>query len=160
MLAPCSLCPAVLRLFGYRKGELEGCNVMRIMPNPFSAQHDGERGAAGGTGKCGACGGFRACSAGHVLWEWMKCAVRGLLRQRAATLSPGACLPHQLPPPHLTAPGYLRNYATSRVPRILDTKREVVALHKQRFVFGVQLCVTPVALGGERAVGLGRGAWV
>lgn len=30
-----------LRLFGYRKGELEGCNVMCIMPNPFSAQHDG-----------------------------------------------------------------------------------------------------------------------
>lgn len=32
-----------LRLFGYRKGELEGSNVARIMPNPFSAQHDSER---------------------------------------------------------------------------------------------------------------------
>ena len=37
-----------LRLFGYRKGELEGSNVARIMPNPFSAQHDSEgRGGAG-----------------------------------------------------------------------------------------------------------------
>ena len=44
---------------------------------------------------------------------------------------------------------YLRNYATSRVPKILDTAREVVALHKHRFVFGVTLCVTPVTLGGE-----------
>lgn len=30
-----------LRMFGYRKGELEGSNVSRIMPAPFSMQHDG-----------------------------------------------------------------------------------------------------------------------
>ncbi|KAL4422853.1 hypothetical protein ABPG75_009050 [Micractinium tetrahymenae] len=75
---------AFLRMFGFRKGELEGNNVSRIMPNPFSMQHD----------------------------------------------------------------GYLRNYANSRVPRILDTCREVVALHKHRFVFPISLCVTPVTLGG------------
>lgn len=32
------------RRVGYRKGELEGCNVSRIMPAPFSVQHDGGHG--------------------------------------------------------------------------------------------------------------------
>ena len=55
-----------LRLFGYRKGELEGSNVMRIMPNPFSAQHDSERlwrgaWAAGRLGHCWCWEGRRAC---------------------------------------------------------------------------------------------------
>ncbi|GAB4819763.1 hypothetical protein N2152v2_006809 [Parachlorella kessleri] len=29
-----------LKLFGYRKGELEGANVSQLMPDPFSHQHD------------------------------------------------------------------------------------------------------------------------
>lgn len=60
-------------------------------------------------------------------------------------------LADRLPYPRSPPPAYLRNYATTRVPKILDTAREVVALHKHRFVFGVTLCVTPVALGGEQA---------
>lgn len=50
-------------------------------------------------------------------------------------------------------PGYLRNYANTRLPRILDTVREVVALHRHRFIFPISLCVTPVTLGGVRETG-------
>lgn len=31
-----------LRMFGYRKGELEGKNISMLMPAPFSQQHDSE----------------------------------------------------------------------------------------------------------------------
>lgn len=53
------------------------------------------------------------------------------------------------PPPA----AYLHNYSTTRHPRILDTTREVVALHRQRHVFPVQLCVTPIRMGGEACMG-------
>lgn len=67
--------------------------------------------------------------------------------------------PHNLAYTSATPTGYLRNYATTRVPRILDTAREVVALHKHRYVFGVQLCVTPVSLGGAACVAVTGGRW-
>lgn len=75
---------AFLRLFGYRKGELEGQNVAQIMPPPFSQQHD----------------------------------------------------------------SHLQRFASSREPRVLDSVREVVALHRQGHVFPVTLCVTALSLGG------------
>lgn len=30
----------LLKLFGYRKGELEGKNVSMLMPQPFSGRHN------------------------------------------------------------------------------------------------------------------------
>ena len=47
--------------------------------------------------------------------------------------------------------GYLRNYVTSGVAHVLDQQRELMALHKERFVFPVKAAITK-ARGG-------RGAW-
>lgn len=58
----------LLKMFGYKKGELEGKNVRQLMPNPFSQRHD----------------------------------------------------------------SYLRNYLNTGKEKILNSVREVVALHKDR----------------------------
>ena len=148
---------AFLRLLGYRKGELEGCNIMRLMPNPFSAQHDGAgpRLAPGSWQLLRVVlGGGAAASTGDM-WA----CIAALLCRHAflpALSNLPVASPCRLPASFHPAAGYLRNYATTRVARILDTSREVVALHKQRFVFGVNLCVTPITLGGEVAQGAGR----
>lgn len=181
-----------LRLFGYRRGELEGCNVMKIMVGGGSW-----RGPPAGWGeRVGACASQAAAwwvssslpalaishrlAASSASAQLLRsptpsrrsttvrgggrgCRLAGLraacgsqpvaaalccLLPSSPPIHPGPCIAHPRTPP---TPGYLRNYATSRVPRILDTSREVVALHKHRYVFGVQLCVTPVTLGGAAA---------
>lgn len=90
-----------LRLFGYRKGELEGSNVARIMPNPFSAQHDCELGLA-------VVQSLMLLCALHVCPDW----------ESSEMVAQEAC---RLPWSASSPAAYLRNYATSRVPRILDT---------------------------------------
>ncbi|GAB4819671.1 hypothetical protein N2152v2_006717 [Parachlorella kessleri] len=42
---------------------------------------------------------------------------------------------------------FLRNYLTTRQVHILDSTREVVGLHKERHVFPIDLCVTPIMMG-------------
>jgi len=44
---------------------------------------------------------------------------------------------------------YLRNYLTTRQPRILNRTVEVVGLHKAGHVFAVDACVTPITMGGK-----------
>jgi len=48
--------------------------------------------------------------------------------------------------------GYLRNYLTTGKARILDSIREVVALHKDRFVFPVRIAVTRVSGSGADSI--------
>ena len=48
--------------------------------------------------------------------------------------------------------GYLRNYLTTGKARILDSIREVVALHKERFVFPIRLAVTRVSGSGADSI--------
>ncbi|KAG2494774.1 hypothetical protein HYH03_007018 [Edaphochlamys debaryana] len=50
---------------------------------------------------------------------------------------------------------YLQRYVGGGEPHILDTVREVVALHKERFVFPVMLCVTKLSGMGSDSVFLG-----
>mmetsp|Transcript_10121 Transcript_10121/g.26269 ORF Transcript_10121/g.26269 Transcript_10121/m.26269 type:complete len:2025 (-) Transcript_10121:314-6388(-) len=51
--------------------------------------------------------------------------------------------------------GYLRNYVSTGKKRILDSVREVVALHKNRNVFPIQLAVTKVSGVGNDSVFMG-----
>ncbi len=101
-------------------------------------------------GGCAVCGVGSICLGRVNVWCRV---VSGWLAQSLEACLPRHVLRSMPPLPPRPPAGYLRNYATSRVPRILDTAREVVALHKHRFVFGVTLCVTPVTLGGERLPG-------
>ena len=83
--------------------------------------------------------------------------------------NPAACYAQSAPPPFpnesgknismiMPAPfsqrhnGYLRNYLTTGKARILDSIREVVALHKERFVFPIRLAVTRVSGSGADSV--------
>ncbi|GFR51631.1 hypothetical protein Agub_g13986 [Astrephomene gubernaculifera] len=50
---------------------------------------------------------------------------------------------------------YLAHYVQGGVPQILDTVRDVVALHKERYVFPLQLCVTKLSGIGTDSVFLG-----
>ncbi|KAG2482503.1 hypothetical protein HYH03_018578 [Edaphochlamys debaryana] len=50
---------------------------------------------------------------------------------------------------------YLQRYISTSEPHILDTVREVVALHKDRYVFPVLLCVTKLSGIGTDSVFLG-----
>ncbi|PNW74156.1 hypothetical protein CHLRE_13g587550v5 [Chlamydomonas reinhardtii] len=52
-------------------------------------------------------------------------------------------------------PSYLTRYVNGGEPHILDTVREVVALHKERYVFPMQLCVTKMSGTGSDSVFLG-----
>ncbi|KAG2493141.1 hypothetical protein HYH03_008565 [Edaphochlamys debaryana] len=52
-------------------------------------------------------------------------------------------------------PSYLQRYVAGGEPHILDTIREVVALHKDRFVFPMALCVTKLSGMGSDSVFLG-----
>ncbi|GLC33063.1 hypothetical protein PLESTB_000374500 [Pleodorina starrii] len=81
----------LMKLFGYKKGELEGKNISILMPQPFSQRHN----------------------------------------------------------------GYLRNYTTTGKAKILDTIREVVAIHKDRFVFPLKIAVTKVSGTGADSLFMG-----
>ncbi|KAG2493479.1 hypothetical protein HYH03_008295 [Edaphochlamys debaryana] len=81
----------LMKLFGYKKGELEGKNISILMPQPFSQRHN----------------------------------------------------------------GYLRNYITTGKAKILDTVREVVAIHKDRFVFPLKIAVTKVSGTGADSLFMG-----
>ncbi|PNW76743.1 hypothetical protein CHLRE_11g469500v5 [Chlamydomonas reinhardtii] len=50
---------------------------------------------------------------------------------------------------------YLTRYVATAEPRILDSVREVVALHKERYVFPLSLCVTKMSGTGSDSVFLG-----
>ncbi|KAG2443479.1 hypothetical protein HXX76_001832 [Chlamydomonas incerta] len=52
-------------------------------------------------------------------------------------------------------PGYMQRYVSGGEPHILDTVREVLALHKERFVFPMQLCVTKMSGTGTDSIFLG-----
>ncbi|KAI8475137.1 MAG: hypothetical protein J3K34DRAFT_517581 [Monoraphidium minutum] len=81
----------LLKMFGYKKAELEGKNVSLLMPQPFSSRHN----------------------------------------------------------------SYLRNYTTTGNAKILDNTRQVVALHKARYVFPVTIYVTKVSGNGGDAIFMG-----
>ncbi|KAG2447634.1 hypothetical protein HYH02_007552 [Chlamydomonas schloesseri] len=51
--------------------------------------------------------------------------------------------------------GYVQRYTSGGEPHILDTVREVVALHKERYVFPVALCVTKLSGTGTDSIFLG-----
>ncbi|KAG2487286.1 hypothetical protein HYH03_014127 [Edaphochlamys debaryana] len=80
-----------IKMLGYNKGELDSKNISCIMPQPFSARHN----------------------------------------------------------------GYLRNYVTTGKAKILDSLREVVALHRDRYVFPIRLMVTKSAGTGADATFMG-----
>ncbi|GFR49210.1 hypothetical protein Agub_g11125, partial [Astrephomene gubernaculifera] len=50
---------------------------------------------------------------------------------------------------------YLQRYAEGGEPRVLDTVREVLGLHKERYVFPVTLCVTKMSGSGADSIFLG-----
>ncbi|PNW79942.1 hypothetical protein CHLRE_08g373200v5 [Chlamydomonas reinhardtii] len=52
-------------------------------------------------------------------------------------------------------PGYMQRYVGGGEPHMLDSVREVVALHKERYVFPVQLCVTKLSGSGSDSIFLG-----
>ncbi|EFJ45814.1 hypothetical protein VOLCADRAFT_93917 [Volvox carteri f. nagariensis] len=52
-------------------------------------------------------------------------------------------------------PSYLSRYVQGGEPHILDTVRDVVALHKERHVFPLQICVTKLSGVGTDAIFLG-----
>ncbi|GIM08632.1 hypothetical protein Vretimale_12650 [Volvox reticuliferus] len=52
-------------------------------------------------------------------------------------------------------PSYLSRYVQGGEPRILDTVRDIVALHKERYVMPLRLCVTKLSGVGMDAVFLG-----
>ncbi|GLC57759.1 hypothetical protein PLESTB_001261700 [Pleodorina starrii] len=52
-------------------------------------------------------------------------------------------------------PAYMTRYVQGGEPHILDTVRDVVALHKERHVFPLQLCVTKLSGVGTDAIFLG-----
>ncbi|KAG2443203.1 hypothetical protein HYH02_009280 [Chlamydomonas schloesseri] len=52
-------------------------------------------------------------------------------------------------------PGYMQRYVSGGEPHILDTVREVLALHKERYVFPMQLCVTKMSGTGTDSIFLG-----
>ncbi|KAG2422329.1 hypothetical protein HXX76_016114 [Chlamydomonas incerta] len=80
-----------IKMMGYAKGELDGKNVSCLMPQPFSARHN----------------------------------------------------------------GYLRNYVTTGKAKILDSVREVVALHRDRYVFPIKIMVTKSQGSGADATFMG-----
>jgi hypothetical protein len=50
---------------------------------------------------------------------------------------------------------YLRNYATTEKAKVLNTTREVVAMHQERYVFPISLNVTKVSGSGADAIYMG-----
>ncbi|KAG2486668.1 hypothetical protein HYH03_014723 [Edaphochlamys debaryana] len=52
-------------------------------------------------------------------------------------------------------PSYLQRYITTSEAHMLDTVKEVVALHKDRYVFPLQICVTKLSGVGSDSVFLG-----
>ena len=56
-----------------------------------------------------------------------------------------------MPAPHSQQhTGFIRNYLDSGKAKVLNTTRELQALHRDRFVFPVKLALTKIAQGGER----------
>ncbi|KAG2424794.1 hypothetical protein HXX76_014218 [Chlamydomonas incerta] len=51
--------------------------------------------------------------------------------------------------------GYMQRYVQGGEPHMLDTVRDVVALHKDRFVFPLQICVTKLSGVGSDSIFLG-----
>ena len=61
-----------------------------------------------------------------------------------------------MPPPFSTRhASYLQRYKDGGAPRILDSVKEVVAIHKDKHVFPLQICVTKLSGVGADAVFLG-----
>ena len=57
-----------------------------------------------------------------------------------------------MPAPHSQQhTGFIRNYLDSGKAKVLNSTRELQALHKDRFVFPVKLALTKIAQGGEAA---------
>ena len=55
-----------------------------------------------------------------------------------------------MPAPHSQQhTSFIRNYLDSGKAKVLNSTRELQALHKDRFVFPVKLALTKIAQGGE-----------
>ncbi|GIL67639.1 hypothetical protein Vafri_20979 [Volvox africanus] len=68
----------------------------------------------------------------------------------------GANVSLLMPPPFTQRHnGYMARYAATGEAHILDTAREVVGLHKDRYVFPVSICVTKLSGTGSDSVFLG-----
>jgi hypothetical protein len=89
-------------MFGYKSGQLDGRNVAMLMPAPFSQRHNLVR-------------------ANHLV-----VSAPGLV-DRMATIP--TALP-ALPGCYVICPQYLSAYASTGKGNILDTVRQVVALHR------------------------------
>lgn len=70
------------------------------------------------------------------------------------------------PPPFSQQHGtYLKNYLTTGTPRVLDKRREVVAIHRDRYVFPIMLLVRKASAGlaafdGKMRQSVSRDRWL
>ena len=160
-----------IQLLGYKKGELEGKNVSCIMPQPFSSRHNGYL--------------RNFVTTGERAGPWPALATASaLLASTGAGGSASVCWPAQQPPAanssvgasprrrkgkperqarsaayatnqHLGPPNTTNPPPTPGKAKILDSVREVVALHKERYVFPLRLVVTRVSGAGQDSLFMG-----
>lgn len=125
----------LLKLFGYRQGELEGKNVSMLMPQPFAGRHNGYLHNYQTTGKAQILGSQREVRATGG-WPHAHAGMQGM----HGSSQPGARLPRSVA-------------AADRAPACCGARRaQVVGLHKERHVFPLSLVVSKVSGSGAEAI--------
>lgn len=128
---------ATLGMFSYLKGELEGKNVSVLMPQPWSSRHDS----------------FLQV----IRVQPTHFPVGRLCRHLCTVPQPLTCKPAN--PRALLTFGIcllpLQRYVESGQPHILNKTRAVVALHKDRSMFPLSLCVARLSGVGSDTLFIG-----
>ena len=121
--------PEFGNMFGYSKAELEGANISMITPQPFCSQHN------------------------SYLQRWARLAKWHTTRLAAAWIKAVHTSCKLLFKPRARLVGC--RYTSTGEPHILDSVREVIGVHKERYVFPLQLCVTKLSGTGPDCVFMG-----
>lgn len=129
-------CP---RARSYKKGELEGKPVTIMMPPPFSLRHSSYIRNYSNTGRTKVLNIRREVRAG-----WPDCR---LCREPSALQQQQAC--HCMHAGMHACRHLAHTHARARA------RSQVVALHKDRYVLPVQLCVTKISGSGSDALFMG-----